>query len=377
MKTIVTLLILFALFSLNTFAQDYTQLSLPKGAKARLGKGTINDIAYSPDGTRLAVAGSAGILLYDTATYQEVALLTGHTGHVTSIAFSPGGSTIAGGSWDDTVRLWNVRTGALIRTFIGETASFNNPLAVTSVAFSPDGSTIAIGGQDRNVRLWEFPPSTTITPQVKGDVNGDGVVNILDLVFVSSRFGQAGPNQADVNDDRAVNILDLVAVAGVFSAEVAAPALHPQAVTMLTAAEVKAWLAQAQQMALTTPDYLRGIAVLKQLLATLIPKETVLLPNYPNPFNPETWIPYRLAHDAEVTLTVYDTKGVLVRRLDIGHQAAGYYTTRSKAAYWDGRNHAGESVASGMYFYQLWVENSRSETGAGDFSATRRLLILK
>ena len=74
-----TLLILFTLFSLNAFAQDYTQFSLPEGAKARLGKGTINEIQYSPDGTRLAVASSIGIWLYDTATHQEVALLTGHT----------------------------------------------------------------------------------------------------------------------------------------------------------------------------------------------------------------------------------------------------------------------------------------------------------
>ena len=86
MKTTVTLLILFTLFSLNTFAQDYTQLGLPEGAKARLGKGTINEIQYSPDGTRLAVASTIGIWLYDTATHQvensrngEVALLTGHT----------------------------------------------------------------------------------------------------------------------------------------------------------------------------------------------------------------------------------------------------------------------------------------------------------
>ena len=76
MKTTVTLLILFTLFSLNTFAQDPSQWHLPEGAKARLGKGEINEIAYSPDGTRLAVAGGIGIWIYDANTYQEVALRT-------------------------------------------------------------------------------------------------------------------------------------------------------------------------------------------------------------------------------------------------------------------------------------------------------------
>ena len=87
--------------------------------------------------------------------------------------------------------------------------------------------------------------------------------------------------------------------------------------------------------------------------AALTPKETALLPNYPNPFNPETWLPYHLAHAADVTLTVYDTKGAVVRQLVLGHQPAGFYTARAKAAYWNGRNESGESVASGLYFYQL------------------------
>ena len=100
----------------------------------------------------------------------------------------------------------------------------------------------------------------------------------------------------------------------------------------------------------------------------VLPMETALLGNYPNPFNPETWIPYHLGKAAEVTLTIYDTKGVLVRRLDLGRQPAGYYTDQTKAAYWDGHNESGESVASGVYFYQL---------RAGDYTATRRMVIVK
>ena len=99
-----------------------------------------------------------------------------------------------------------------------------------------------------------------------------------------------------------------------------------------------------------------------------IPETTTLLPNYPNPFNPETWIPYHLAEPADVTLTLYDLHGRVVRDLDLGHQPAGVYQSRSRAAYWDGRNAWGEPVASGVYFYTL---------KAGDFSATRKLLIRK
>ena len=100
----------------------------------------------------------------------------------------------------------------------------------------------------------------------------------------------------------------------------------------------------------------------------IIPNRTALLTNFPNPFNPETWIPYQLANPAEVTLTIYDIRGVAVRELQLGHQPAGIYYNRSRAIHWDGRNVFGEKVATGIYFYTLT---------AGDFTATRKLLIRK
>ena len=112
----------------------------------------------------------------------------------------------------------------------------------------------------------------------------------------------------------------------------------------------------------------RGVLFLEQLLAALTPKETALLPNYPNPFNPETWIPYQLSEDAFVTLTIYDGRGRAVRTLEIGHRISGFYEDRSQAIYWDGRNDFGDGVASGVYFYHL---------SAGDYSATRKMLIIK
>ena len=211
-------------------------------------------------------------------------------------------------------------------------------------------------------------------PSLKGDVNGDGVVNIQDLVLAARRLGQRGQNDADMNGDGVVNIQDLVLVAGAFGNTAAPSALDPQALTLLTAADVQGWLAEVEQTALTDAAYLRGIAVLQQLLSVLTPKETALLPNYPNPFNPETWIPYHLAEAADVQVTIYDIQGTVVRLLELGYQPAGYYTDRSKAVYWDGRNQFGESVASGVYFYTLTV---RSETRSDNFTATRQMLILK
>ena len=203
---------------------------------------------------------------------------------------------------------------------------------------------------------------------VNADVNGDGTVNILDLVAAATSLGQTGQNPADVNGDGAVDLLDLVLIAGAFANIPAAPSLKSETFAMLTAAEVEDWLAQAQQMTLTDPAHLRGIAVLKQLFAALTPTETVLLPNYPNPFNPETWIPYELAAASDVRIAIFDVHGAIVRRLDLGHQRAGYYAGKDRAAYWDGRNGFGERVASGHYFYTL--------TTSG-FSATRKMLIEK
>ena len=209
----------------------------------------------------------------------------------------------------------------------------------------------------------------TLTVQNPMDVNRDGVVSIQDLVLVASNFGQTGQTRADVNGDGVVNITDLVLVANALGEDVAAaPTLHPSDIERITAAEIRQLLTQARKMALTDPAYLHGILVLEQLLARLLPKETALLPNYPNPFNPETWIPYQLAASADVTLHIYSVKGTLVRTLELGHQSAGIYHSKNRAAYWNGTNEHGETVANGVYFYTLTT---------GNFTVTRRMLIRK
>ena len=221
----------------------------------------------------------------------------------------------------------------------------------------------------------------TINPIIVGDgmlawdVNSDGVVDLVDLIHVSQNFGATDSTlpRVDVNADGTVNISDLMIVAQHLgeSTNPAAPIvlLPPsEGLSHFDKNTIRAWIDLGHNADDGSIAFRLGITNLKRLLVAMTPTETALLPNYPNPFNPETWIPYHLAHAADVQLMIYDIKGALVRQLDLGHQPAGYYMARSKAAYWDGRNASGEQVASGVYFYHF---------STGDYSQTRRLVILK
>ena len=219
----------------------------------------------------------------------------------------------------------------------------------------------------------EFPPQ---------DVNRDGEVNILDLVAVAAMIGSSNPinPRLDVNDDGIISVLDLVAIyrdsswsTSVTTAERnepnewvgAAPAASAGGISPDT---IRGWIDVAHAENDGSIVFSRGIANLERLLASEAPSETKLLLNYPNPFNPETWIPYQLAESAEVSVTIYSASGALVRTLALGHQPAGLYHNRGLAAYWDGRTELGAQVASGIYFYTLT---------AGDFSGTRKMIVTK
>ena len=214
--------------------------------------------------------------------------------------------------------------------------------------------------------------TTVLTDRIVEDVNADGSVDVDDLVLVAASFGAVPPLGAlpdtDVNNDGEVNEEDIVLVLVALEAGPAAPSLVREPSEVWTAERLQGWISEAKHRNIGDETFQRGIAVLEQLLDLLLPKETALLANYPNPFNPETWIPYQLAADANVRLTIYNVHGVPVRALDLGHQPAGMYHSRSRAAYWDGRNEQGERVASGVYFYTL---------SAGDFTTTRKMLIRK
>ena len=237
----------------------------------------------------------------------------------------------------------------------------------------------------------------TVTSATRLDVNGDGQVDVADLVIVAIFYGRRVPAgsdlPADVNSDGVVNLIDLTLVAEAIDA--AGGGANSVSLADIAAA-LEAAAADFEAVA-AAPNALSGenlayrnvadafadaklekgvpetvLKALRQLLTEMerveIPESTALLPNYPNPFNPETWMPYHLAKATDVTLTIRDVHGRVVRVLDFGHQQAGIYQSRARAAYWDGKNQLGEKVASGLYFYTLT---------AGDFTATRKLLIAK
>ena len=239
-----------------------------------------------------------------------------------------------------------------------------------------------LAGLIENLTKYSIRDQTAPLLTVTTDVNRDGVVDVVDLILVALNYRNPDFTDSahfgvypDVNGDGVVDVNDLIAVAAEIDAAAAAPMLkkNPAETSILTAEHLTQWIRLAKQLDIQEPHAQKGIAVLEQLLAALtfaevLPKETALLANYPNPFNPETWIPYQLAKPAEVNISIHAADGKLVRGLELGHLWAGIYHSRSRAAYWDGCNELGESVASGVYFYTFT---------AGDFTATGKMLIRK
>lgn len=489
----------------------------------------VNSIAFSPDGTILASVGAGDdngefvtqIHLRDITNGMVLRTINTSRDDNYSIRFSPDGSILASGSSNNTLRLWNVHHGTLIRTLASYPYDGFHAQSINSVAFSPDGTTLASAGSNGTIVLWntQLPPLTNTTVGlspvrvvspvvgkhvslslnigagqnvsgyqatvhydvtalryvesrrgdylhesayvippvveddsehidcVKGtpcpdgtasvtlgaisltnevnndgtlatiifeviavkpstvilsdvlltdsvgnstkpiinafteitepdfvreDVNEDGFVNILDIVFIAANIGKTGRNAADVNADGIVNIVDLALVAAAMEKgdDAAAPALWSQ--NMPSRAVVTAWIQELKTFVdgdiRASSDILRGISFLEKLLVTLTPTQTALLPNYPNPFNPETWIPFQLSRPGEVRIEIYTSEGKFVRALTLGHKSVGIYQDRARAAYWDGRNSVGEQVAAGVYFLRF---------EAGDYSAVRKLTIVK
>ena len=214
--------------------------------------------------------------------------------------------------------------------------------------------------------------TTTTTPTTasrsKYDVNRDGKVDNADAGLVADALGTS-KTQYDVDGNGSVNFLDLLLV---FDNRDDDAAGAPTVLGMqLSAVQIDRIQEQIDLLIATndrSPAAMRTLIYLQQLIVMARPEKTQLLANYPNPFNPETWIPYELATDTNVKITIYNTQGVVIRTLVLGHQSAGYYTGRDRAAYWDGRNAFGEQVASGIYFYQFETD---------DMSSMRKMVILK
>ena len=262
--------------------------------------------------------------------------------------------------WMDQV--WNPVTGNITENSI-QRANLDGSNVQEIFTGSGEAAGIALGTSQTFT-------GTSATRSVS-DINADGKVNNTDLMLVAAALGQNPPvnPRVDVNGDGTVNAADLIVV--ISDLDDAVNPAAPEIGNKLTA--VDRALIQAEIRSLQMEDdgslkYQQVLVLLQSLLASATPQETRLLANYPNPFNPETWIPYQLANGTDVQILIYDAKGTLIRQLVLGYQPEGYYTERNSAAYWDGRNALGERVASGIYFYQLQTNKT---------SALRKMLILK
>ena len=234
---------------------------------------------------------------------------------------------------------------------------------------------------DGEIFLKQMTPTAepSIGTKNRYDVDDDGNVDISDVRRVVIALGQKGKNitnpRTDVNKNNKVDKNDVLLVIDNLDDTNAAPLntdllspISEETMQLLNPMTLRSTLEALHLENDGSLKYQQAIAYLEHLLAAIRPDATQLLANYPNPFNPETWIPYQLATDTDVAIRIYDTQGSLVRSLELGHQRAGIYTGRGRAAYWDGRNDVGERVASGIYFYQLQADG---------LSYLRKMVIVK
>ena len=278
----------------------------------------------------------------------------------------------------------SIRTGRYRYTESGINASMGkelydhntDPDETVNIAYFPENAALVKYLSERLRAGWKaaLPDVSNQIPVLQTlpwDINGNGIVDSHDLVLVSEKFGMEVPkhSKVDVNKDGRVDIIDLLTVAIHFGESInpAASATHPK-IPPQHLHLMETWLTEARFANDGSHVFLQGLVALESLLKNAMPEKTALLPNYPNPFNPETWIPYDLAEDAEVQIHIYNLKRESIRQLSLGFRTAGPYRTRERAAYWDGRNAAGEPIASGIYFYTLQ---------AGNVKATRQMVIIK
>ncbi len=265
-----------------------------------------SSIVYSPDGQTLAVGGYDGAFLWNSESGNLIRTFADGE-RVKTLAFSPDGKTLLTGGEDSAARLWGVRYGALRAELEGHEG------AVVSAAYSPDGALIAVGDDDGAIRIWDAE-----TFELKRTLTGH-------VGYVSS------------------------------------VAFSPDSLSLISGGkDGRVLLWSVEDLPIFWSD-------VKRPNSPLLFKNA-LLPNYPNPFNPETWIPFDLAQESAVTISIYDSAGQAVRRLELGELPAGSYRAKEKAAYWDGKDALGAPAASGVYFVRI---------EAGGFSETRRMVLLK
>ena len=372
----------------------------------------IEQIAFSPDGEILA-SGSQNrrIRFWNTKQPQYQEALEENAPSVISVAFSPDGTTLASSRADKTIQLWDVQT------LLEQSPTFEiGPNKITGPWLWMIAPTQPRHGGARSNDVDSLSEAsqgriTEADVAANGAREGDSVGNYVWTLGeisptggdnVNALVNKIGMAEGDVDDHSSYALITLESATA--QSDVTMHAGSDDSIKIWLNGEVvhnnpinrgaqdykdtfKVDLKQGDNLLLVKVSERDGgwsmfvgidadvdtkrqfrAAPLLQALQMPPPTETVLFSNYPNPFNPETWIPYQLSDPAEVTVHIYAVDGRLIRRLALGHQPVGHYTGKSRAAYWDGRNQLGERVASGLYFYTLT---------AGDFTATRKMLIRK
>ncbi len=321
----------------------------------------------SPDGVPvLAVINSSRMAVWELREQPRRLLIL--EPHVTwPIHFSSDGRYLFGNSAEG-LQIWDWR----------EQKRTQHPPFPEYLAVSQDSSVLlTLNYETGQMLIWEGRSLLPPKPTVSYDINQDGTVNILDLVEAASQFGQGGPHlSGDANCDGTVNVSDLERIGSHLGENAAAPSLNFNRSDPPISYQASSVKRQFQAIAAleSLNPFSRGAHIAHNLLKAWLSHlelpiaETKLLPNYPNPFNPETWIPYQLSEAAHVRIRIYDVAGHMMRTLDLGTKPARSYLSRESAAYWDGRNDFGETVSSGIYWYEL---------DTGSFSATRKMVVQK
>jgi len=363
----------------------------------------LNSLAFSPDGKIMASINnddSYAIYLFDVQKQERIGILKGHSGQVSSIAFTPDGKTLvsSGNQGDQTVRLWDVDKQKQL-------AVLNNNSWVHTVVISPDGETIAAAvGSEMLIRLWDTSTrkeigtlsdaataafSVAFSPdgETLASCNQNGIIHIWNYREKKEIDGFQGPKTKGSPSTVVINYSpdgkwlvsfydgnmqfwdiqtgkEITTIQEQFHKTNAA-AFSPNGKWMATAN----WDGTIKLWEVNFPVQGKAVNPMGKTTDTWGKiKKTDLYQNFPNPFNPETWIPYCLSEPNDVKFRIYSMEGELVRTLDLGQRQPGQYLDRQKAAYWDGRNESGEQVASNVYFTVM---------EAGEFKSVRKMVMVR